>query len=50
MNWTAGLLAFILLWVPVICIVCWMQKRDREIEREYKEKIKQIEKRYGVKL
>ena len=50
MNWQAGILAFALFWIPTMCIFIWMRKRDQEIDREYKEKIKQIEKHYGVKL
>lgn len=50
MNWQAGILASVLFWVPLGCIFIWMRKRDQEIDREYREKIKQIEKRYGVKL
>ena len=50
MNWTAGILAFVLVYIPLMVIFYQFRKREKEIDHEYKEKIKQIEKRYGVKL
>jgi hypothetical protein len=50
MNWTAGFLAMFLFWVPCIAIFVWMHRSNKKIDLEYKEKLKDIEKRYGVKL
>jgi len=48
MNWTAGILAFCLLWIPMVFIFVRFIKRDREIEQEYKEKLKDIYERHGL--
>lgn len=48
MNWQAGILAFILFWVPMIAIYIILCKRDRQIEQAYEDRMKQIKKRYGV--
>jgi len=50
MNWTAGLLAMLLLWVPCIAILVWMHRSNKKIDQEYKEKLADIEKRFGDKL
>jgi hypothetical protein len=50
MNWTAGLLAMFLLWVPCIAIFVWMHQSSKKIDQEYKQKLARIEKRFGVKL
>lgn len=50
MNWTTGIVAFILVYIPMMVIFYQFRKRDQEADRKYEEKIKQIEKRYGVKL
>jgi hypothetical protein len=50
MNWTAGFLAMLLLWLPCIAILVWMHQSNKRIDREYKEKLAEIEKRFGVKL
>lgn len=50
MNWTAGILAMILLWIPAIAILVWMHRSNKKIDQEYKEKLADIEKRFGVKL
>jgi hypothetical protein len=49
MNWTAGILAFILFWVPMAIIFVRFHKENKEIDRKYEEKIRKIEERYGVK-
>jgi hypothetical protein len=49
MNWTAGLFAMFLLWVPCIAIAIWMHRTNAKIDREYKEKLADIQRRYGVK-
>jgi len=48
MNWTAGLLAMFLLWVPCIAILVWMHITNAKIDREYNERMAEIRKRYGV--
>lgn len=50
MNWTAGILLLVLFYIPLMLIFYTFHKRNKEIDREYEEKIKQIEKRFGVKL
>lgn len=50
MNWTAGILAFILFWVPMAIIFVRFHKQNKEIDRKYEEKMRRIEDRYGVKL
>lgn len=50
MNWTAGILAFVLLYVPIMVIFYRFHKRNKEIDREYEEKLEQIRKRYGVEV
>ncbi len=49
MNWTAGILAFLLFWVPMAIIFVRFHKENKEIDRKYEEKIRKIEERYGVK-
>lgn len=48
MNYTAGLLAFALLWIPSIGILIWLHNQNKKIDAEYKEKLADIKKRYGV--
>lgn len=50
MNWPAGILAIVLMWIPCIAILVWMHRSNKKIDREYKEKLADIEKRFGVKL
>ncbi len=50
MNWVAGILALVLLWLPLMAILINMHIQGKRIDREYKEKIRKIEERYGVKL
>lgn len=50
MNWTAGILAFVLVYVPMMVIFYHFHKRNKEIDREYEEKLEQIRKRYGVEV
>lgn len=50
MNWTAGILAFVLVYVPMMVIFYRFHKRNKEIDREYEEKLEQIRKKYGVNL
>ena len=48
MNWTAGILAFALLYVPMMIVFYNFHKRNKEIDREYEEKLEAIKKKYGV--
>lgn len=48
MNWQAGILAFILFWVPMIAIYIIMCKRDREIKQAYIDEMTRIRKQYGI--
>lgn len=48
MNWTAGILAFVLLYVPMMIVFYNFHKRNKEIDREYEEKLEAIKKKYGV--
>ncbi len=50
MNWTIGILAMILMWIPSIAILVWMYRSNKKIDQEYKEKLADIEKRFGTKL
>ncbi len=49
MNWTAGILAFLLFWVPMAVIFVRFHKQNKEIDRKYEEKMRRIEERFGVK-
>lgn len=49
MNWTAGILVFVLVYIPMMVIFYRFHKRNKEIDREYEEKLKAIKKKYGVK-
>ena len=46
MNWTAGILAFGLLYVPMITIFVILYKRDKEFNRKYEERMKQFRKHW----
>jgi len=48
MNWTAGILAFVLVYVPMMVVFYRFHKRNKEIDREYLEKLEAIKKKYGV--
>ena len=48
MNWTAGILAFCLIYIPMAIIFVHFVKKNREIDREYNEKLKEIYKRNGL--
>jgi hypothetical protein len=48
MNWTAGLVAMVLLWVPCIAIAIWMHRANAKIDQEHKERMEEIRKRFGV--
>ena len=50
MNWTAGILAFVLVYVPVMCIFYTFHERNKEIDRKYEEEMKRIGKKFGVEL
>ena len=42
MNWQAGILAVVLFYVPMIIVAVILYKRDREFERKYRERMKQL--------
>lgn len=48
MNWTAGILAFILIWIPMLIIGYRFYRENQRIDRKYEEEMKQIKKRYGI--
>ena len=48
LNWTAGILAFVLLFIPMVVIFYRFHKRNQEIDRKYEEAIEQIKKRYRI--
>lgn len=48
MNWTTGLLAFVLVYVPISFIFYRFHKRNKEIDREYEQRLEEIKKRYGI--
>lgn len=48
MNWTAGLIVFILVYVPMMVIFYRFHKRNKEIDREYEQKLEAIKKKYRV--
>ncbi len=50
MNWIAGILALVFFWVPMMYILYRFHRDAVEIDRKYQERLKEIEKRYGVKL
>lgn len=50
MNWTAGILAFVLVYVPIAVIFYRLHKSNQAIDRQYKQAIADIKKRYKVDL
>jgi len=48
MNWTAGILAIVLMWIPCAIILFRLHKLNKQIDQEYKEKLEEIKKQYGV--
>ena len=48
MNWTAGILAFILIYIPMAIVFYRFRKQSKEIDRNYEEAMTRIRKRYGV--
>jgi hypothetical protein len=46
MNWEAGILAFILFWVPMAIIFVRFHKQDKEIDRKYEQQMKEIKEKY----
>lgn len=49
MNYTAGILALVLLYIPIMVIFYRFHKRNKEIDLEYEQKLERIRKRYSVK-
>ena len=48
MNYTAGILAIIFLFIPLMIVLYTFHKRNKEIDRRYEEEMKRIKKRYGI--
>jgi pilus assembly protein TadC len=48
MNYIAGALAIVVLFIPLMVVLYTFHKRNKEIDRRYEEAMKQIKKRYGV--
>ena len=46
MNWQAGILAVLLFYVPMIVVAVILYKRDREFERKYELRMKQLRKHW----
>lgn len=46
MNWTAGILAVVLFYVPIIIVAVILYKRDREFNRQYELRMKQLRKHW----
>lgn len=46
MNYEAGLLAFLLFYVPIYLIYRDLKKKDQEIERKYKTQLEEIDRKY----
>lgn len=42
MNWQAGILAVVLFYVPMIIVAVILYKRDKEFDRKYEERMKQL--------
>ncbi len=49
MNWTAGILAFLLFWVPMGIIFWRFHKENRRIDERYQQQLREIETRYGLR-
>jgi TRAP-type C4-dicarboxylate transport system permease large subunit len=50
MNYTAGIIAVLVLFIPLMIVLYTFHKRNREIDRKYEEEMKRIRKQYGVEL
>lgn len=50
MNWSTGILAFVLIYVPMMIIFYRFHTANKEIDRKYEEEMKRIRKKYGVEL
>ena len=48
MNWAAGILAFILVYVTMMVVFYRFHKRNKEIDLKYEQKLERIKKRYRV--
>lgn len=50
MNYTAGIIAVVVLFIPMMIVLYTFHKRNREIDRKYEEEMERIRKKYGVDL
>ena len=48
MNYTAGIIAGAVLFIPMIIVFYTVHKRNKEIDRKYEEEMKCIKQKYGV--
>ena len=48
MNWTAGILAFVLIYIPMAIVFYRFHKQSKKIDRKYEQRMEQIKKKYGV--
>lgn len=46
MNWPAGILAFVLLWVPIAGIIYWVYRQNKQADEKYERDLIEIRKRY----
>ncbi len=44
MNWTAGILAFVLLYLPCMFVLFMMMRATKRADDEYRERMQEIEK------
>jgi hypothetical protein len=42
MNWSAGILAVVLFYVPMIVVAVILYRRDQEFERRYEQRMKEL--------
>ncbi len=49
MNWCAGILALLLLWVPMAVIFWRWHRENRRIDQEYAMRMREIERKYGLR-
>lgn len=49
MNYTAGIIAVGVLFIPLMIVLYTVHKRNKDIDRKYEEEMTDIRKRYGIK-
>ena len=48
MNYAAGIIVVVVLFIPMMIVFYTVHKRNKEIDRKYEEEMKRIRKRYGI--